>query len=138
MLGALLGALVSAPLAATAAVSKGTGEALQMGGKDIPLLNAAGETLSAAGDMALAGAGGFQKSMSELNIGGSLADLGRGMMGGISSSLTPGSQQVSQSLSRAVEQPKLTTEFCVSAADLGCFSPTAVGGVKSDGVGMGV
>lgn len=141
MLGELLGALISAPVVAAAGVSKVTGDVLQAGAKDgsVPILAAAGESLSAAGEHGLSGAGDMFKGISGLSMG-SLADLGRGIMGGGSgsSSMTPGSAEVSQSLSRAVEQPRLTTEFCVSAAELGSFAPSAVGSAPAGSTAIGM
>lgn len=141
MIGAILGALASAPLAVAAGASKLTGDALKIGAQDgkIPILAAAGETLSAAGDAGLGMAGDVMGNMSQFNLGGQLTELGHGMMGkarAATSSLSPGSAEVSQSLSKQIEEPQLTTKFCVSQGDLGNLTPGCGGGGTREVAGL--
>lgn len=130
----MLGALISGIVGAAGSVTKGTGEALSIGAKDIPLVNAMGEGMQRAGDVMKTGAGDLGDAIGSMNLGAGFADAAasfRNSLSGLSSSLTPGSVENSVSLSRAVETPQITapkTQYDVSLADLGSFSPSAGGG----------
>lgn len=145
MLG-FLGAILSAPLSAAGAISKGTGEALEIGAGDMPIARAAGTALQGAGELLSAGASSINDSISgaSFTLGGmgvDMAALGRGISS-FTSSLTPGSQEVSQSLARAPEisAPSVAAvvdKFTVGAEELGSFTPTPIGG-SNGGRGMGI
>lgn len=140
----MLGALISGIVGAAGSVTKGTGEALSIGGKDIPLLNAAGEGMQRMGDVMKTGAGDLGTAISDMNLGAGFADAAasfRNSLGGLSSSLTPGNVENSVSLSRAVETPQISapkTQYDVSLADLGSFSPSAGGSGGVGGASLGM
>jgi hypothetical protein len=101
----IFAAIASAPVMAAGAGTKGLGDAVQIGSKDIPLLNTAGSMLSYAGEQTMAGATSMRDGigdMASLMPHVDFSGLGRSIAG-ITSSLTPGNQQLSQSLVRAPE-----------------------------------
>lgn len=103
ILAGLISTLVSAPVAAAGAGAKGLGDAVQLGADGIPTLKVAGSMLSSAGESAMGGASAIRDGLNDF---GSLmpdvnfAAFGRGISG-FTSSLTPGNQELSQSLVRA-------------------------------------
>lgn len=121
-------------------IIKGLGEALQIGAKDLPLAGALGGMLVDLGEMTQNATASLGESFQGLTLGGNGVDfgaLGRGISN-FTSSLNPGSQEVSQALVRAPEisAPALD-QFSVSHADLGNITPTPIGG-GSGGKGFGL
>lgn len=141
MLG-LLSAIASAPLAMVSGVSIITGDVLQADkSNSIPILNAAGEALTTAGEVGLSSAGDLARGFGSMNMGGvDLAALGRGMMGlggSSSTALTPGSMENSKSLTPAVASFTPVTEFCHDPAEMLAPMATPVGnGPSNTGLGF--
>ena len=120
----ILGALVSAPVAAAGAGTKAFGDLIQAGSKDIPTLAMAGDIISSAGEHTMAGATKIREGvagMGDLMPHVNFASLGRSLSVG-TSSLTPGSQEVSRSLASApvIEAPAIQvamTKYDVNPSD---------------------
>lgn len=151
IISGFIGALASAPVMAAAVTTKGLGDAVQHGAKDMPLLHTAGAIVSDVGEYGIAAAGSISagiSNMGDLLPAGTMASLGRGLGMGFTS-LTPGSRENSTALARApeVEAPAATPARTmpvgiehISLASLGEFAPTTInvsGPVQSQGAVVG-
>lgn len=147
MLGAILGAIASAPLAATGALTKATGEALKQGAMDgkMPILSAAGETLSLAGDMALGGASNIREGAANvdfgsLNVGAnSLASLGAAFSGMTLNPLRSQGVEQAQVQAPAIEAPQqAVSRFDCTMDDVVCPAVPGGGGGRAVGGVSGI
>lgn len=114
---------------------KGIGDAIKMGAADgkMPILAAAGDAVVGLGEMGQqADFGGMMGSLKESIAGLDLSAF-RGISGPDTSSLTPGSEKVSQSLVRA---PVMEQSLEASLGDLSAPSFSAKAVVQQTGMGM--